>query len=94
MAQDKPINIQLVYAEAQQQTLLSLSVNAGQTIEQAIRHSGILDLHPDIDLATNKVGIFSEVCALDTPLHEGDRIEIYRELLIDPMEARRRRATK
>ncbi len=94
MAHAESAEIQIVYALPEQQTVISLTVEPGLTVEQSIRQSGILTTHPEIDLTHNKVGIFSEVCALERPVQAGDRIEIYRELLIDPMEARRLRALK
>jgi len=63
----------------------------GATLIDALRASGVLERHPDIDLARQAVGIWGRVCALDAPLKEGDRVEIYRPLQVDPKEARRRR---
>lgn len=88
----KRIHIEVVYASKTKQHLIKLSVNEGSTIETAIEQSGILTLYPEINLAKHKVGIFSKVKALSDEIKEGDRIEIYRPLLIDPMEARRAKA--
>ncbi len=88
------ITIEVAYALPQSQTLLSLDVTKGTTIEQAIVQSGILTEHEDIDLSVNKVGIWSKSKKLDEVLNEGDRIEIYRPLIADPKEVRRRRAEK
>lgn len=71
----------------------SLTVPAGTTVHQAIRQSGILEAESAIDLSRFKVGIHGKLKALDAPLRDGDRIEIYRPLQVDPMAARRRRAT-
>ena len=92
MAEPAALTIEVAYATAKRQLVLAVTVEAGATIEQAIRQSGILEHFPDIDLNRNPVGIFGQLCALDTPLHAGDRIEIYRPLVVDPKEARRRRA--
>ncbi len=91
MVSDKHINIEILYATAAQSYLLSVAVPIGSTIAQGIEASGILEQCPDIDLTQNKVGIFSKLKSPDDLLKEGDRIEIYRPLKIDPMEARRRR---
>ena len=86
------IQVEVVYATAAQQKLIALKVPAGATAEDAIRQSGILDFFPDIDLAVNKIGIFSKACKPDTVLRQQDRVEIYRPLLADPKEIRRQRA--
>jgi len=91
MVSDKHINIEIIYATAAQSYLLSVAVPVGSTIAQGIEASGILEQCSDIDLTQNKVGIFSKLKSPDDLLKEGDRIEIYRPLKIDPMEARRRR---
>lgn len=64
------------------------------TILDIINKSGILEHYPEIDLSKNKVGIYSELKQLSDTVEEYDRIEIYRDLLIDPMDARRLRAKK
>lgn len=86
------IKIEVVYALAGEQTLLTLEVPQGATLGDAIQASGILEKHPDIDLASNKVGIFGKLCKMDVPLRDKDRIEIYRPLIADPKEVRRKRA--
>jgi putative ubiquitin-RnfH superfamily antitoxin RatB of RatAB toxin-antitoxin module len=91
MGSDKKINIEVVYATATQSYLLSVAVPVSSTIAQGIETSGILEQCPEIKLDQNKVGIFSKLKSLDDKLNEGDRIEIYRPLKIDPKEARRRR---
>ncbi|WP_185964511.1 RnfH family protein [Aliikangiella marina] len=86
------IKIELIYALPDEQDLIELDVKDGTTIEQAIIQSGLLERYPQIDLQSNKVGIFSKVAKLDTTLREGDRIEIYRPLIADPKEVRKRKA--
>ena len=61
------------------------------TLIDAVRASGVLQRHPQIDLARQAVGIWGRIGALDAPLKDGDRVEIYRPLQVDPKEARRRR---
>jgi uncharacterized protein len=88
------ITIEVTYALPDKQTLLQLNVDEGTTVQQAIDRSGILVSHPEIDLANNKVGIWSKACKLDRELIDQDRIEIYRPLIADPKEVRKRRAEK
>lgn len=88
------ISVSVVYALPEHTHLIKLNVKPGTTIQQAIAESGLLQRCPEIDLDKNRVGIFSKLKDLDTVLHDGDRIEIYRDLLIDPKEARRIRASK
>ena len=68
-----------------------VAVPVGATLVDALRASGVLERHPQIDLARQAVGIWGRIRALDTPLKDGDRVEIYRPLQVDPKEARRRR---
>jgi putative ubiquitin-RnfH superfamily antitoxin RatB of RatAB toxin-antitoxin module len=88
------IRVEVAYALPETQVVLSTELHAGSTVQSAIEASGILEQFPEIDLARNRVGIFGSVCGLDQQLKPGDRIEIYRPLLHDPKEARRRRAAK
>lgn len=88
------MNIEIVYGYTDRQLLLSLDVAESATIEQAIEQSGIMQQFDDIDLSVNKVGIFGKLTKLSTGLKSGDRIEIYRPLLADPKEVRRRRAAE
>lgn len=86
------INIEVVYALPHKQTLLKQQVSAGTTVQDAIQASGILNKHPEIDIATSKLGIFGKLIKPDTVLREKDRIEIYRPLIADPKEVRKKRA--
>jgi len=88
------IPIEVAYASPVQSWLIPLNVEKGSTIQQAIANSGILEQCPEINLKNNKVGIFSNIAMLDTLLRSGDRIEIYRPLILEPKEARRLRAEK
>ncbi len=89
---DEMINIELVYALPTEQILLKLEVAKGTNIAGAIQLSGILEKHPEIDLEKGKFGIFGKLSKTDTVLREKDRIEIYRPLIADPKEVRRKRA--
>ncbi|WP_428354108.1 RnfH family protein [Methyloprofundus sp.] len=88
------MNIEVAYARSDKQLIIALQVDDSCTVEQAIVLSGITGQFPEIDLAINKVGVFSQICPLMTRLQDNDRVEIYRSLAIDPMEARRQRAVK
>jgi putative ubiquitin-RnfH superfamily antitoxin RatB of RatAB toxin-antitoxin module len=89
------VNIEIAYASVEQQTLLRLQVLGNTTIKAAITQSSILNQYPEIDLTINKVGIYNKlVSSLEQFVKEGDRIEIYRLLANDPIEARRRRTEK
>lgn len=86
------IHVEVVYALANVQRVLKLAVVADTSIQEIIEQSGILTIYPEIDLAKNKVGIYSRNVKLDATAREGDRIEIYRPLVADPREIRRKRA--
>jgi putative ubiquitin-RnfH superfamily antitoxin RatB of RatAB toxin-antitoxin module len=91
---EEEILVEVAYALPSEQVILPLKVKPGTTAQAAIEASGILAKFPEIDLETNKIGIFGKLCKLDTPLRERDRVEIYRPLIADPKEARRQRAAK
>ena len=86
------IQVEVAYALPEQQVILALNVEAGTTVEAAIKLSGLLERYPEIDLTQNKVGVFSKLSKLDAVLRDQDRVEIYRPLIADPKEVRRKRA--
>ena len=86
------INIEVCYALPDEQPILTLEVPEDCTVEEAIKRSGVLEHFPQIDLTTDKVGIFGKMCKLTAILHDKDRIEIYRKLIADPKESRRQKA--
>jgi putative ubiquitin-RnfH superfamily antitoxin RatB of RatAB toxin-antitoxin module len=88
------ITIEVVYALPERQSLLTVSVPANCTVQQAILRSGILDMYPDIEMETQKIGIWSRAVKMTDRVKAGDRIELYRPLIADPKELRRRRAEK
>lgn len=63
----------------------------GSTVADALRASGLLQRHAGIDLAGQRLGIWGRLCRADDALREGDRVELYRALEVDPKEARRLR---
>ncbi len=86
------INIEVVYALPDEQTLLKKSVPEGTTVMAAIEASGLLEKYPALNLSAHKLGIFGKLTKPDAVLRDKDRIEIYRPLIADPKEVRRRRA--
>ncbi len=86
--------VEVAYALPDKQTLLSLEVEEGTTLQGAIEASGILDIYKQIDLTKDRVGIFSKFATLNTVLREKDRVEIYRPLIADPKKVRKERAAK
>lgn len=86
------VAVTLAYsARAREVDVVALLLPAGATLLDALRASGILARHPGIDLATQTVGVWGRPGTFDEPLRPGDRVEIYRPLVVDPKEARRRR---
>jgi putative ubiquitin-RnfH superfamily antitoxin RatB of RatAB toxin-antitoxin module len=72
----------------------ALKLPAPATALDAIRASGVFERHPELALGEPLVGIWGRACALGAVLADGDRVEIYRPLAMDPNEARRLRAKK
>ncbi len=85
------MKIGVVYA-GPQQLQLSCNLDDGSTVADAIERSGILGLCPEINLQTQKVGVYGKFVKLDSALQDGDRVEIYRALIADPKEVRKKRA--
>ena len=88
------ITVEVVYAAVDRQWLQSLHVPAEATVDDALRPSQIAAEFPELDLAQCALGIFGEVVPAHRLLEPGDRVEIYRPLLLDPKEVRRLRAAK
>lgn len=82
------IKVEVVYGTTSQQIQWEGDVPVNSTIRQAILISGILSQHPEISLAKQKVGIFGKIKSMDSIVQEGDRVEIYRPLKIDPNKLR------
>lgn len=94
MASAKVISIEVSYALPDEQIIIEVDIDEADTVEDAILKSGILEQFSDIDLSSNKVGIFGKLTKLDKPLKARDRIEIYRPLIADPKEVRKKRAAE
>ncbi|MGF1691329.1 RnfH family protein [Photobacterium kagoshimensis] len=89
---DKLIHVEVVYALPSAQRVIKLAITADTQVQAIIEQSGVLEMYPDIDLKKNKVGVYSRNVKLDATVRDGDRLEIYRPLLADPKEIRRKRA--
>ena len=88
------LRIEVVYALPAGEDAVTLKLPSGATATDAVRASGMLARHPEIDLGRQKIGIYGRVVAAAAPLSDGDRVEVYRALVLGPKEARRRRAVK
>jgi putative ubiquitin-RnfH superfamily antitoxin RatB of RatAB toxin-antitoxin module len=88
------MKVQVVYAMPDQQSIVELDVPDGTTVFEAALQSGLADQFPEIDLDLAPIGIYGVRVkkATTTILHPGDRVELYRSLLVDPKESRRTRA--
>jgi hypothetical protein len=85
------MRVEVAYALAHEQLILPVDVPVNVTIEDAIAQSGITKKFPDIDEANLRVGVFGNEKKLSDTLRAGDRVEIYRALIIDPKQARKNR---
>jgi hypothetical protein len=94
MVPENKIKIEVAYALPEDQVILELEVAPATTVETAIETSGILEQFPEIDLGKNKIGIFGKLTKKNTELRDRDRIEIYRPLIADPKEVRKKRAAE
>ena len=86
------IEVEVVYALPATQTVATLKVPVGTTVGEAIARSGIAAQSNVGDWNSATLGIWGKRTSLATVLHEYDRVEIYRPLVADPKQARRKRA--
>lgn len=84
------ISVTVIYARPAAVTELHVELPAGSRVADALARSGIAARHPEIDAAVGGVGIYGTRVALDSLLADGDRVEVYRPLLANPKERRRR----
>jgi putative ubiquitin-RnfH superfamily antitoxin RatB of RatAB toxin-antitoxin module len=89
---ERVITVEVVYAGADCQHLRRVDVVEGCTAIEAIEASGIADAAPAEAIHPDWLGIFSKRVPANHVVEQGDRIEIYRPLVLDPMQARRKRA--
>ncbi len=91
---NEELTVEVVYALPQKQQLIQLQLAFGATAKDAVVQSGISRIFPEIDIEALTLGIYSQHIETDYELKEGDRVEIYRPLLADPKEVRKRRAAE
>jgi len=91
---DDRIRIEVAYALPEQQKIVALLVRPGTTAIEAVQQSGIAALFVGQDVDGAALGVFGHAVERDHVLHAGDRVEIYRPLLIDPKESRKARAAE
>jgi putative ubiquitin-RnfH superfamily antitoxin RatB of RatAB toxin-antitoxin module len=92
---ESKIKVEVAFALPETQTVIALEVEPGTTAQKAVVLSGLLEKFPQIHVGgQNKLGIFGKLVKGDTVLRDKDRVEIYRPLLADPKEVRRRRAAE
>lgn len=84
------MNVGAAYDNGKKQVWLKLEVPDGSTIQEVIKISGLLKMFPEIDLKTQKTGIFGRVQKLDAVVEEGNRVEVYRPITADPETVERR----
>ena len=92
MPSDTSLHIEVAYAEPDKQRLLAFQVACGTTARQAVLQSALPTEFPHVDFAAASIGIFGKKVKDNIPLRGGDRVEVYRALLVDPKENRRRKA--
>ena len=88
------VRVQVVYALPQGEDAVELELEPGATAADAVKASGLVQRHPEIDLAHHRVGVFGRVVEPRVALRDGDRVEVYRPLGMNPKEARRRRSSQ
>lgn len=88
------IDVEVAYALPDRQRLVALSVADGTAVREVLALSGLADAFPEIDPVTCPIGVFGRVVDDDYRLRTGDRVEIYRELRVNPRQARRERARR
>jgi putative ubiquitin-RnfH superfamily antitoxin RatB of RatAB toxin-antitoxin module len=88
------IMVEVAFALPEKQLIIPIRVNKDCTVQEAIKESGIESKFDEIDLSVNDVGIFGKLTTLDAKLRDRDRVEIYRPLIADPKEIRRKRAAE
>jgi putative ubiquitin-RnfH superfamily antitoxin RatB of RatAB toxin-antitoxin module len=88
------LRVEVVYATPAMQDIVAVEIEEGSGAYAAFRASGLADRHPGIAGTEIRLGIFGKSVAHDTKLRDGDRVEVYRLLQVNPKEARRARASR
>ncbi|NNC98373.1 MAG: RnfH family protein [Gammaproteobacteria bacterium] len=93
-SEEHTLTLEVAYATPDKQEIVLVNVPVGTTAREAVRQSPIKHEFPEIDVESVKLGVFGKLIAENYELHNGDRIELYRPLLADPKEVRRRLAAE
>ena len=89
------MKIEICYALADRQELVTVELPEGSTALQDVEASGLLQKYPEIEPGgLNKLGVFAKLVKADAVLRDRDRVEIYRPLIADPKEVRRQKAAE
>lgn len=90
------IKVEVAYATPEKQLIIEVDVTEGATMTEAVRLSGIDQEFPELDIRATPMGLFGRKVPkpAEQVLQAGDRVELYRPLLIDPKQARLNRAAK
>jgi putative ubiquitin-RnfH superfamily antitoxin RatB of RatAB toxin-antitoxin module len=88
------LEVEVVYALPGSEDAVTVRLPAGATVGDAVAASGILTRHPEIAATSQQFGIHGERAEPGAAVFDGDRVEIYRPLVLDPKEARRKRALR
>lgn len=88
------LKVEVVYALPSGEDVSTVGLAPGATMLDAVIASGVTERHPEIDLAHLKLGVFGKLVPREKRVADGDRVEIYRALAVDPKEARRRRVKR
>ena len=91
---ENEIPVEVACALPERQVVVALTVPVGTTAGEAVRRADMQARFPELDVAKARIGVFGRLCSPDRELVAGDRVEIYRPLLADPKEVRRKRAAK
>lgn len=86
------LRVTVVYCSPDCEDISEVILSEGATVADAIAASGVLDRRPELAAAAPDVGIWSRACPMTQRVEQGDRVELYRPLAVDPKEARRVRA--
>jgi len=91
---DTKLAVEVAYALPEEQTLLNIVVDEGATVRDVILQSALLQEHPELDIDSLVVGLFGKATKMSHVVREKDRVEIYRPLIADPKEVRKRKAAE
>jgi len=94
MSEDQKISVEVAYALPDKQAIVPLEVEPGTTVVAAAEQSGIVERFEGLTLEGAKFGIFGKAVPNTHVMSSGERVEIYRPLLIDPKEVRKARAAE